>query len=282
MPPHVLDQIVSFVMLRPHAGLCNFSQCSRSCLAACERSCLVFRVRAMCRAGNVAIPPNPLPGSDEILREVGVRVGERKSLLRFLKRDVEDKEWQMVVAGAKPMPLGEDFRLFKRFVGDHSRLEAFNPRVRHVNHVHHRKNLSDNEFKLHCFGAIWFYSPDHSKKAFIFCNGQVKDQYDEREENRQIGFCCVDAAAPTPPAPPHRLLKSDAPLSAPWIPLAEGSAEEWDPWRDYGPLFGSTTTKTFRQLMERIDWQLPRDEEQLYEYLWAIVALCGCRPHFQW
>ncbi|KAH3764672.1 hypothetical protein Pelo_3445 [Pelomyxa schiedti] len=193
-----------------------------------------------------------MPGSGEFAREVGVHVDQRRILLRFLKSDLVDREWQAMVAGARP-----------------SSLEISST----------KKDLpSKYDEEMICFGAIWFYSLDFSKKVFVFCNGEVINENGCIYDEMQIGFCCVDSCAPTPPHPPHKLLKPGA-LSAPWIPLAKGSPSHWRLWGTKGSLQGSSI---IQQLMDLSNWQLPREEEEpVLGYLDGLVSLCGCREYFQ-
>ncbi|KAH3743035.1 hypothetical protein Pelo_15577 [Pelomyxa schiedti] len=292
MPQHVLDRIVSFIMLPPQAGLFKFSLCSRSCLAACERSCLIFRVRALCRAAaNRSTMPNPqpdhrgvVPGSDELALNLGSQAAEARRLSKFVQEYAAEREWNFRVASATPEPVrGFRFNDGEREARSGAKLEAFKARVRHIMQDTIHTFRGAETFSMQASGAIWFLSPDLGKKVFVFCTAQEKVRGHEAVDTLQMGFCCVDACAPTPRRPPKTILWSPTCLPAPWIPLFEGPNRwfKWVPPTGRLSRVGYLDSVKVQQFLTAADWPCSGDHD-LFDLLESIEAFCGCALRSFW
>ncbi|KAH3764510.1 hypothetical protein Pelo_3616 [Pelomyxa schiedti] len=166
----------------PHCfkPLLNFAVCSRTCLSACERSCMLFRVRASCRTADSTTQwTTTLDDVTEAATPtLGCQLAEGRCSLAFLKHYVDEREWQWKVATSTPES--------KKSSGMHkkakSKLEAFISRVRRImsttktTYKQHVRKYDEDNYEVCSSGAIWFPSLDLTKKVFVFCNGKLKQK----------------------------------------------------------------------------------------------------------
>ncbi|KAH3761913.1 hypothetical protein Pelo_6259 [Pelomyxa schiedti] len=294
MPPQVMDHIVSFIALPPSPDgssfgpVLNLALCSRACLAACERSCMSFRVRTLCRTADSSTRRTRHDDDDDAAggcaaAKLGCQLAEGRCCLAFLKHYVDEREWQWKVATSTPESLQRCY-VHTADEKTKAKLDAFKPRVRRIMSTKKRKYEerprkceTDNIYKQYSFGAIWFPSLDNTKNVFVFCNGKVHIVPDWDSEGDtsclQMGFCCVDTGGPAPPRPPKKILDADY-LDDPWVHLIHGTPEQWreniDEYRDDEVL----ESEEMQQLMTLADWPCSV-EEDLFEFLRVIVSLCG-------